>query len=107
MRNTDGMRFLRTVAQGLLEEFRDVVCDQYLNSLISPPQSPQMFTKSYIQHNPSKFLNTDWVEVSDLKAFLARQESECDASKKQRLYQLGNGLAARVKREPDPVLRAH
>lgn len=57
-----------------------------------------------MQHNPSKFLNTDWVEVSDLKAFLVQWESKFDESKgpSQLIYPLGNVLAAHVKCEPNP-----
>ncbi|KAF9481140.1 hypothetical protein BDN70DRAFT_931153 [Pholiota conissans] len=52
--NNDDALYLRNISQGLLEEF----CNTIFNTL-------------YITSNPAKFLNTDWVNVKDLKAFVA------------------------------------
>ena len=47
-RSLEDTRFLRTVVQGLLQEYCDELCYEAFDTTMSPPQSPQMFTESYI-----------------------------------------------------------
>ncbi|KAG6804707.1 hypothetical protein H0H92_012705 [Tricholoma furcatifolium] len=46
--------FLRSVPSGVIEEFRD-----------------QLYNTSYIHNNPQKFLNTAWIDVDELRRYLA------------------------------------
>ena len=34
----------------------------------------QMYQESFIRNNPAKFVDTEWVNVDDLKSFLSTQE---------------------------------
>lgn len=69
-RSTDDTHFLHSVPQELLEAFRD-----------------ETYTTLYIQRNPLKFIDTNWVDIPGLKEFLARNASD--------------SLPTRVKMEPD------
>ncbi|KAF8150051.1 hypothetical protein B0H34DRAFT_678970 [Crassisporium funariophilum] len=57
--SADNVYFLQTVPQGHLEEYWNM-----------------MYTASYIANNPSRFLNTDWVQVPELCDFLLRKVNE-------------------------------
>ena len=71
-RSSEENEYLASVSVGVLQLFRKSVSSHLLSHEIIINQALQkIYTEDYLKLNAAKFLDNDWVNVDDLRRFIA------------------------------------
>jgi hypothetical protein len=78
MRSNEDASFLRSVPNGVLEEFRAEVCLRFTFKITAfdsfLPVPTQTYPGSFVKKNPTMFVDTTWVDIDSLREFLRERE---------------------------------